>query len=125
MREGELAARRVERKPLYAVFDGHDQHRAGAIHNVRGGDLLLSGAKQRGVRDRLAGAPTPDAEDGAYANGDVDVRGAVQRVHLNDIAVPRAIPDDHRLFDLFASDGGDPAAAAEHIYEGVGCGCIE
>ena len=108
--EGALLA--VEREHGHAVAHGEHQRGLRAVHAVAGGHLAAAGLQEIGLfHTAVALGHLEHAEDGADADVDLDVAGAVQRIEQQQVfafwvAVGHHVDGVH----LLAGHGGQVAA---------------
>ena len=115
----------VQSESADIVVGGQNQHSAGPVDHIRRSYLFIAWPQQRIVVYGFSGPSFPDAEYGADTHGDVDIRGAVQRVHQDDVAVGNLAFDYDRVLDLFAPYRSHVARLGKRLDECVGTGCVQ
>ena len=92
MREHKLARARIERKPVdVKALHGEHQLRGAAVHGVPRAHKLGSRLQHVLQRGRPLLRHMVDGENGADANVNVNVAGAVERVHGHHIVAPAVL----------------------------------
>ncbi|VTT27757.1 Uncharacterised protein [Klebsiella pneumoniae] len=97
---------------MHATAGGVNQHGGGAVNHVPGRNLLAARLQEVffGHRRTRWGNTAVDGEDGTDRHVNVDVGGAVQRIHQHHVLAVFDAFEDHNLIFFFRGDTGHDAA---------------
>ncbi|SAI95960.1 Uncharacterised protein [Enterobacter cloacae] len=104
---------------MYAAAGGVHQHGGRAIHHITGSNLFTARLQEVFFRHRCANRrdATVDGENGTDRNVNVDVGGAVQRIHQNNVfRVFTPFEYDNLIF-FFRGDTRNDVARAQCSFQ--------
>src|SRR5690606_14541267 len=117
--QAEHTQRRIVGESVYTATGGVDQHGGGAVNNVTGGNLLATR-----LQEILFGDPrthrrnaTVNRENGSNRDVNVDVGGAVERVHQNNVFCVFTPFENDNLIFFFRGDTRNDVARAQCCFQ--------
>lgn len=100
---------------MHAAAGGVDQHGGGAVNHITRGNLFVTRLQEVFFGDRRTDRrdAAVDREDSPHGDVNVNVGGAIQRIHQHNVFGVFAPFEDHDFIFFFRGDTGDDITCAQ------------